>query len=298
MTDTTPIPKTIPFIRGLSDISAAYDGFIVDIWGVVHQGGEAYPEAIACLERLRIAGKKVVFLSNAPRRAAKVVAILAEKGIPRDLYDAVLSSGEAARIAFEASNEAPLNALGPRYFLLAAGGDDDLLHGLDYAATDDIGKADFLLTIGLSPERPTLAAHQDIFAAAARRGITLVCVNPDQEVVRLGQRELCAGALAQQYEQLGGTVAYVGKPYPYVYRLCLDMLAVAPQTRVLAIGDGIETDIPGARSANIDALLVTGGLLAEKLGVTRLEAPDADALAAICHIANERPRAAIATLHW
>ena len=298
MTDPISIPATIPFIRGLSNISAAYDAFIVDIWGVVHQGGEAYPEAIACLQQLRAAGKKVVFLSNAPRRASKVAAILAEKGIARNLYDAVLSSGEAARIAFEAGNEAPLNTLGPRYFLLAADGDDDLLHGLDYAATDDISKADFLLTIGLSPERSTLATHQTIFAAAVRRGITMVCVNPDQEVVRLGQRELCAGALAQQYEQVGGTVAYIGKPYPYVYRLCLDILNDVPQTRVLAIGDGIGTDIPGARSAKIDALLVTGGLLAENLGVTRLEAPDADALAAICHDANERPCAAIATLHW
>ncbi|PPR24837.1 MAG: hypothetical protein CFH38_00778, partial [Alphaproteobacteria bacterium MarineAlpha10_Bin1] len=123
---------TIPLIRGLRELSSAYDGFILDIWGVVHQGGDAYPEAVECIRQLRAEGKRVVFLSNAPRRAEKVAQILADKGIPRDLYDGVLSSGEAARIAFETENEAPLNALGRRYFLLAADGDDDLLHGLDY----------------------------------------------------------------------------------------------------------------------------------------------------------------------
>jgi HAD superfamily hydrolase (TIGR01459 family) len=289
---------TIPLIRGLRELSSAYDGFILDIWGVVHQGGDAYPEAVECIRQLRAEGKRVVFLSNAPRRAEKVAQILADKGIPRDLYDGVLSSGEAARIAFETENEAPLNALGRRYFLLAADGDDDLLHGLDYSPASNIAEADFLLTIGLSAHRPSIAAHEETLGQAAARGVTMVCVNPDVEVVRLGQRELCAGALAQYYEEIGGTVAHVGKPYPFVYRLCLDMLDVAQQKRVLAVGDGLETDIPGARAAGIDALLVTGGLLAESLGVTRFEAPDGQALAELCRAANECPRAAIPALNW
>ncbi len=289
---------TIPILRGLSELSAAYDGFILDIWGVVHQGGDAYPEAIDCVRRLRDAGKRVVFLSNAPRRAKTVAQIIADKGIPRDLYDAVLSSGEAARTAFADGNEAPLNALGRRYFLLAAAGDDGLLDGLDYSAVSDVSQADFLLTIGLSEKRPNIAAHEEILSHAASRGVTMVCVNPDVEVVRLGQRELCAGALAQHYERAGGMVVHVGKPYPFVYRLCLEMLGVAQQARVLAVGDGLETDIPGARAAGIDALLVTGGLLAERLGVTRFEVPDSATLAEICRTANERPKAAIPGLSW
>ncbi len=289
---------TIPIIRGLGELSADYDGFILDIWGVVHQGGDAYPEAVDCVRRLLDAGKRVVFLSNAPRRAETVAQIIEDKGIPRNLYDSVLSSGEAARIAFETGCEAALSGLGRRFYPLAASADEDLLHGLDYSAASDPAEADFLLTIGLSEKRPDIAAHEDVLRQAASRGVTMVCVNPDIEVVRLGQRELCAGALAQYYEAIGGSVMHVGKPYPLVYRLCLDMLGVHERARVLAVGDGMETDIPGARAAGLDALLVTGGLLAEQLGVTRFEAPDPVALAEICRAANEFPRAAIPALNW
>lgn len=289
---------TIPLISGLAELSAAYDGFILDIWGVVHQGGDAYPEAVDCIERLRTGGKRVVFLSNAPRRAEKVADILDGKGIPRTLYDAVLSSGEAARLAFQAGDEAPLKALGPRYYLLAAAGDDELLHGLDYSASNDVANADFLLTIGLSELRPSLSAHEEILRQAASHGVTMVCVNPDREVVRLGNRELCAGALAEHYERLGGTVVYIGKPHPLVYRLSLDLLDIAQTARVLAVGDGLETDIPGARAAGIDSLLVTGGLLAEELGVTRTETPDPDRLAEACRRANAFPNRAIPALRW
>lgn len=288
----------IPLLPGLADFSEAYDGFILDIWGVMHQGGDAYGEAVDCVRRLRAAGKRVIFLSNAPRRAEKVAAILEDKGIARTLYDGVLSSGEAARLAFEASDTAALGKLGKRYFLLAAPDDDDLLHGLDYTPSATVAEADFLLAIGLSDARPNLAAHEPFLGEAASRGLTMLCVNPDREVIRLGARELCAGALAARYEQMGGTVIYVGKPHPFIYRLSLDMLGIAQQARVLAVGDGLETDISGARAAGIDALLVTGGLLAEALGVSRLEAPEPAALAALCRQANERPRAAIPALRW
>ena len=289
---------SIPLLHGLADLSKAYDGFILDIWGVIHQGGDAYIEAIDCVRQLRAASKRVIFLSNAPRRAEKVAAILEDKGIIRALYDGVLSSGEAARIAFEAGDTAAIGKLGKRYFLLAAPDDDDLLHGLDYAPSATVGEADFLLAIGLSDERSSLAGYEPILSEAASRSLPMLCVNPDREVVRLGTRELCAGALAARYNQMGGAVAYVGKPYPFIYRLSLDMLGIEQQARVLAVGDGLETDISGARAAGIDSLLVTGGLLAEELGVSRFEAPDPAALNVLCRKANERPRAAIPALRW
>jgi HAD superfamily hydrolase (TIGR01459 family) len=288
----------IQLIGGLAELGAAYDGFILDVWGVVHQGGDAFGEAVECLERLQAAGKRVIFLSNAPRRAEKIADQLEEKGIARALYDAVLSSGEAARLAFETGDEAALKQLGGRYFLLAAPGDDDLLHGLDYAPSATVSEADFLLAIGLSEARPSLAAHEALLQEAASHGLTMVCVNPDHEVIRLGARELCAGALAARYEQLGGAVAYVGKPHPLVYRLSLELLGISQKARVLAIGDGLKTDISGAHAAGIDALLVTGGLLADALGVSRMETPAPDALAEVCRQANECPRAAIPALRW
>lgn len=288
----------IPIISGLAELSDAYDGFILDVWGVVHQGGDAYSEAVDCLHQLRAAGKRVIFLSNAPRRAEKVGDSLEEKGIARALHDGVLSSGEAARFSFEAGGEPVLGKLGKRYFLLATPSDDDLLYGLDYAPSATVAEADFLLAIGLSDARPDLAAHEALLQDSASRGLTMVCVNPDREVIRLGTRELCAGALAARYEQMGGAAAYVGKPHPLVYRLSLDMLGIAQKARVLAVGDGMETDISGAKIAGIDSLLVTGGLLAKQLGVSRLDSPEPAALAEICRQAKQRPRAAIPALRW
>jgi len=289
---------SIPLLQGLADLSKAYDGFILDIWGVIHQGGNAYSEAIDCVRQLRAARKRVIFLSNAPRRAEKVAATLEDKGIIRTLYDGVLSSGEAARIAFEAGDTAATGNLGKRYFLLASQDDDDLLHGLDYVPSATVAGADFLLAIGLRDGHSSLAGHEPFLSDAASRGLPMLCVNPDREVIRLGTRELCAGALAARYNQMGGAVAYIGKPYPFIYRLSLDMLGIAQKGRVLAVGDGLETDISGARAAGIDSLLVTGGLLAEELGVSRLETPDPAALNVLCSKANEHPRAAIPALCW
>ncbi len=289
---------TVPLITGLAEISEAYDGFILDIWGVMHQGGPAYDEAVDCVNELRAAGKRVIFLSNAPRRADRVAEILAQKGIARATYHDVLSSGEAARIAFENGAEPALKDLGQRYFLLATPGDDDLLHGLDYRPAATIAEADFLLAIGLSDARPSLADHESLLQDAAGRGLEMVCVNPDLEVIRLGIRELCAGALAARYEELGGPVVYIGKPHPLVYGLSLERLGMATRARVLAVGDGLATDIKGAQAAGIDSLLVTGGLLAEELGVSRLDAPAPDAVTAVCDAAQARPRAAIPALRW
>ncbi len=287
---------TIPMIRSLAALSARYDGYIVDIWGVVHQGGPAFPEAVRCLQRLREAGKRVVFLSNAPRRAVIVAAILEAKGIAAALHDGVISSGEAARLALAARDEPALAALGPRYLLLGPAASDDLLDGLDYRRTDDLATADFLLGIGLDAHRPTVAAHEPGLRAAADRGLIMLCVNPDIEVVRLGTREPCAGALAVRYEALGGKVHYFGKPHPAVYALSLERLGVADRRRVLAVGDGPATDIEGAHGAGLDSLLITGGLLAAELGIARVTVPDPAALNAAC--AAFVPDAALPTLAW
>lgn len=288
----------IPLIKGLAEISAAYDGFILDIWGVMHQGGPAYGEAIDCVNQLFATGKRLVFLSNAPRRADRVADALVQKGVARASYSNVLSSGEAARMAFENCVGSALPDLGRRHFLLATLDDEDLLHGLDYRPANTLAEADFLLAVGLSNKRPSLVEHESLLQEAARRNLTMVCVNPDLEVIRLGVRELCAGALAARYEEIGGTVIYIGKPHSLVYRLSLEWLGIETPTRVLAVGDGLATDIRGAQAAGIDSLLVTGGLLAQELGVSRLDAPAADALAAVCNAAEVRPRAMIPALRW
>ena len=296
----TGMSSSIPILSGLAPLMADYDGCLLDVWGVMHQGGAAYPEALACLCRLRAAGKRVVFVSNAPRLAAQVEAVLKGKGIDAALYDAVVASGDAARQALAARSRPPAAGLGKRYHLLGPPGSDDVLDGLGYARADGIAQAGFLLGIGLDDGRDSVEAHEAILQAAAARDLPMICVNPDLLVIRLGRQEPCAGALAARYEAIGGRVHYFGKPHPEVYALALAALAALglPPARVLAVGDGLATDIAGAAAAGLDSLLITGGLLADTLDLAPGEAPPAAALDDACRAAGARPRAALAAFAW
>ncbi len=287
----------IPILSGLAPLMADYDGCILDVWGVMHQGGPAYPEALACVRQLRAAGKRVVFLSNAPRLAPQVEAVLNGKGVDTGLYDAVVASGDAARLALADRARPPVEGLGTRYRLLGPPGSDDVLDGLGFTAAADIETAEFLLGIGLDDANNTVEAHEPVLQAAAARGLPMICVNPDLLVIRLGVQEPCAGALAARYEALGGRLRYFGKPYPDVYNLTLARLDLPP-ARVLAVGDGLATDIAGANAAGLDSVLITGGLLADELDLAPGEAPSARDLEEACRAAGVRPRAALATFVW
>ena len=287
----------VPLIRGLAEVSERYEGFILDIWGVMHQGGPAYAHALDCLHRLHEAGKRIVFLSNAPRRAHHVARILAEKGVEPGWYDHVVSSGEGTRIALD-ERMPPMDTVGRRFLTIGAKGDDDLLEGLNFEQADTVEHADFLLAIGLDGAKPQVENHDTLLAAAYERGLPMVCVNPDKLVIRLGIREPCAGALAERYEALGGTVHYVGKPYEAVYGLCMSRLGLADKASVLTVGDGLETDIRGANAHGFESLLVTGGLLADALGIAPETSPEASALHAACRQAGATPQCATPLFAW
>ena len=287
---------TIPVVPGLAALAADYDGYILDVWGVMHQGGPAYPEALACVRRLREAGKRVVFLSNAPRLAGQVERVLNGKGVDAALYDAVVASGDAVRRALADPARLPFDGLGTRYHLLGPPGSDDVLGGLGYTGAG-IADADFLLGIGLDDGRDTVEEHEPILQAAAARDLPMICVNPDLRVIRLGVQEPCAGALAVRYEAIGGRVRYYGKPYADVYDLALAALEVPP-ARVLAVGDGLATDIAGANAAGLDSLLITGGLLADALDLAPGQTPNAQALDDACRAADARPTAALPAFIW
>ena len=289
-------PIGVPILPGLAALAAHYDGYILDVWGVMHQGGPAYPEALDCLRHLRAAGKRVVFLSNAPRLAGQVERVLNGKGVDSALYDGVVASGDAARRALADPSRHPFDGLGTRYHLLGPPGSDDMLDGLAYAAAD-VAVADYLLGIGLDDGRDAVGDHEPILQAAAARDLPMICVNPDLLVIRLGVQEPCAGALAARYEAIGGRVRYYGKPYADVYDLALDKLGLAP-ARVLAVGDGLGTDIAGANAAGLDSLLITGGLLADALDLAPGERPSERALEEACRAAGARPSAALSTFVW
>lgn len=288
----------IPIHDGLAGLAARYDAFIVDLWGVMHDGVQAFPEAIACLERLKAAGKTILILSNAPRRAAEVTARNADLGIDPGLSDAVMSSGEDTWRHLAQRPDAWYRRLGTRCWHLGPQRDGGMRDGLDLTFVEGPQGADFILNTGADGPEDTVARYEDTLAVARARGLPMVCANPDLEVIRGGARELCAGALAARYEALGGDVRYHGKPHPAIYEICFALLGHPERARVAAIGDALRTDIAGANAAGIDGLFVAGGLQGETLGVDEEGYPDPTRLAAQVEAEGHRPTAALPKLRW
>jgi HAD superfamily hydrolase (TIGR01459 family) len=259
-------PDLPPLLGGLAAVADRYDGYLVDLWGVMHNGVAPYPAAVACLAELKRRGKHVVLLSNAPRRSEEAKRRLVAMGIDRSLFDELVTSGEATWQDLKSFDAPFYQGLGRRCLPIMAPTDSGMLEGLDLTVVSRVGESDFILAIGIERSGDKLEKFQPLLQAAAARSLPMICANPDLEVMRGDVREICAGALALRYEEMGGHVSYHGKPHEDVYRRCFALLGGIPRERILGIGDSLRTDIAGADAAGIDSLLILGGILEEHLG--------------------------------
>jgi HAD superfamily hydrolase (TIGR01459 family) len=251
---------TLPVIDGMRALAPRYDGFILDLWGVVHDGTAPFPGVLDCMERLIAGGKRLVLLSNAPRRSDDVVRRIERIGVPAELYHGVMSSGEEAWLHLAHRDDPFYASLGRHCLQIGSERDLEMREGLDldFVATPE--EADFILNTGPTEWEDTIEDYAPLLDAAQAMGLPMVCANPDLVVIHNGKPALCAGALAEHYEAIGGRVRWHGKPYPSVYDSCLKLLAIADRRRILAIGDSLRTDIAGAKGAGIDSLLIAGGV--------------------------------------
>jgi HAD superfamily hydrolase (TIGR01459 family) len=267
-------------LPGFATLASAYDGFILDLWGVIHDGVKPYLGAVDCLTRLRDAGKRTILLSNAPRRNAAAQAAMRGMGIPDSLYSGILTSGEAVHRALRDPPDKWWAELGPRVFHLGPDRDRNVLDGLPLELSPTPATAGFVLNTGPDDHRnPTdLAEFEDVLQDCATHHLPMICANPDLEVIRDGVRVLCAGALAARYRALGGEVRSLGKPDPAIYQPVLQLLDLPP-ARVLAVGDALRTDIAGAQGVGIDSCWVLGGIHGAELGddTARIDAAARDA---------------------
>jgi HAD superfamily hydrolase (TIGR01459 family) len=265
-------------------LAEAYDGFIIDLWGVIHDGITPYAGALDCLARLQ--SKPVLLLSNAPRRAEAAQQALRVLGVRDDLYDAILTSGEATWQALKDRRDPWFASLGTRAYHLGPDRDRNVMEGLDLALVARPEDADFLVNTGPDDHRngESLMDFIPELEACLAAGLKMICANPDLEIVRGGRRILCAGALAAYYAERGGDVRSIGKPDAAVYDIAFGMLGVAPD-RVLAVGDSLRTDIAGAKVAGIDSAWILGGLHAEALGNDRVKIDRAAAEAGLLPVA-------------
>ncbi len=281
------------FLNNFAPLAEKYDGFILDLWGVIHDGITAYPHAAATLAKLRDAGKRSVLLSNAPRRAFKVQEAMRRMGIADDLYHGILTSGEATYIMLKQRTDPWYASLGTRVFHLGPERDKNVMDGLGLTEVTTPAEADFLLNTGPDDQRDptTLRDFEPVLADCLKAGLRMVCANPDLEVISNNRRMLCAGALAVRYQELGGDMRMLGKPDAAVYDVALEMLGV-PKHRVLGVGDALRTDIAGATNAGLDSCWVLGGIHAEELG------NDRDAIRAAARNAGFAPVAVIPAFMW
>jgi len=244
------------FLHGLSEIADDYDALLCDAWGVIHNGISLFDGVAEALVSFRERRGPVVILTNAPRPSSVIPAQLDRIGLPRRAYDGVVTSGDATRAAIE-------NLLPRTVFRLGPDKDDSLYAGLavDFAPIEAAG---FIVCTGLfNDESETPADYADLLGVATARKLPMVCANPDI-VVRWGDRLIyCAGAIAEAYEQRGGEVVYGGKPHAPIYKLACARLETAAgrpldRRRILAIGDGVKTDIAGAERNGFRSLFVAG----------------------------------------
>jgi HAD superfamily hydrolase (TIGR01459 family) len=279
-------------LDGLREVAAQYDGYVLDLWGVLFDGREPTPHAIATLTELRRHGKRSVVLSNAPRRAHLVERRMNEIGIPAGLYDHVHSSGEETWRHLKDRDDPFYAALGTACFHIGPQRDDNMVEGVGLRCVGSVEAADFILNTGPGGEEK-IEDFEPMLQAARRRDLKMVCANPDLVVAYGDKLYLCGGAIAQRYEELGGTVRWHGKPLPDVYETAFRLLGLTDKRRILAIGDSIRTDIAGANAAGIDSLFVASGIHAEELS-----AIDPHRLAAAFGAHGQDPTAVIDYFRW
>lgn len=232
-------------------LDAKYRAILCDVWGVVHDGVNLYAGAAQRLERWREEGRCVVLLTNAPRTADAVEQQLLRIGLSRDAYDAVATSGDAGIEA--------LLALGSPVGFIGTGGDREILEGRGVVIANSEQFNDLACT-GIMQGRPSAEDYRSELQELANRAVHMHCLNPDRMVVRGGVPEACAGAIADLYADLGGSVTWYGKPYPAIYGHALQLAGSPAMHEVLAVGDGLQTDILGAARMGFDTVFVTGGI--------------------------------------
>jgi HAD superfamily hydrolase (TIGR01459 family) len=270
---------TLHEIKGVREIAADYDGFVLDLWGVIHDGVKPYPGVLDCLATLLAEGKRIALLSNAPRRAYDVVNRITAIGVPQGLYHAVMSSGEEAWQHLKRRDDPFYADLGRKCLHICSDRDLEIRVGLDLDYVESAEAADFILNTGPAGWDDTIDDYAPLLAASQTRRLKMVCANPDLMVNHGDKLALCGGALAVHYEEIGGEVRWHGKPYPSVYQSCLELLGIADKARIVAVGDSLRTDIAGANGAGLDSLLIAGGGIhadefagADGLDLTRIEA--------------------------
>jgi HAD superfamily hydrolase (TIGR01459 family) len=282
---------TLKFAERLRDLVGGVEVLLSDIWGVVHNGLVAFPEACQALRNFRAQGGTVILITNAPRPADSVQRQLRKLDVADETYDAIVSSGDLTR-NFVAGHP------GQKMFWIGPERDSSIYRGLDVGLVP-LEQANYIVCTGLfDDETESAENYRAMMLEARERRLTLVCANPDIVVERGDRLIYCAGAIAELYLELGGEVIFYGKPHRPIYERAMALAAerrgqAVPLSRVLAIGDSVRTDLTGAHGFGIDCLFVTRGIHSEEFaGIDELDP------ASVKELFGHPPRALTRELRW
>lgn len=254
-------------LMSLSDLAPQYDGLLCDIWGVLHNGVAAFPDAVDALCKYRAEGGVVILITNAPRSNQVIYPQLARLGVPHAAFDAVVTSGDAANRLLQEQPDTALFHFGPAR-------DQSILDGLTHAMVGSRDAKLCLLTGPLDDGIESAEVYQTVLLEMRDNAVDMICANPDLSVKSGDRTVLCAGSIAQLYAHLGGKVIYAGKPEAPIYEAALTQITVAAgeqisKSRILVVGDGLLTDIKGAAQNGFDAYFVTDGVDSKEVGALR-----------------------------
>jgi HAD superfamily hydrolase (TIGR01459 family) len=282
---------TLRFVEKLRDVVDGVEVVLSDIWGVVHNGLESFPEACEALHTYRQQGGVVILITNAPRPADSVQRQLRKLGVADETYDAIVSSGDLTR-NFVADHP------GKKLYWVGPERDGSIHRGLD-PVWSELESADYIICTGLfDDETESAEDYRPMLMKALARKVPLICANPDIVVERGDRLIYCAGAVAELYRELGGEVVFYGKPHRPIYERAMALAAErrgrpAELRRVLAIGDSVRTDLAGAHGFGIDCLFVTRGIHSEEFeGIDQLDP------ASVKELFGHPPRALMRELRW
>lgn len=298
------MPLPVPLLSGLREVADKYDAFLLDIWGVIWNGENLYDGVAECIEKLSKAGKAIVFLSNSPRRAENIEAFFNQWGVRREWYKTAITSGETA---YSLLRERAFPNLGRKFYNPWKDDNnpaDSPIHSplfpsdLGLELVDDVHQADFLFG-GLAFGARNLPDFEDILAVGLSRKLPFLCVNPDRVVTVGGKTLMMPGRIAERYEQMGGEVIWIGKPYPAVYDAAMRLLGNPDRSRVAAIGDSLVTDISGAEGAGIAGIFNMTGIHWEELRMDhRPDTHDIGKVEKLLETHPHRPAALLRGFKW
>ncbi len=248
------------FSQGLYELMDSYDGFIMDQWGVLHNGVQPYESVIDTLNHLRQRKKQVIILSNSAKRADDNIERLKKLGIKSTLYKEVVTAGEVTWQGLREQKETPFKGLGQKCYLISRPDDFALLEGLDIDVVKDIEDANFILITGIDTNVLKIEDLDPVFKRAVVKRLPAICANPDMVTVYGHERAIGPGAVAKRYHELGGMAHLIGKPHKTIFRHCLGMFDKLIPSRILMIGDSMQHDIAGATAVDIDTAFITQGI--------------------------------------